>query len=255
MYVFELSLENDSGANNINTQYKQGVAQESCSILLIDDSDGASGLVSQLESVGCRVINVQSELDGMYQLLQHERPQLIFLSGEFNDSNGSNSLSFLEKLRAVLTIPIVFVIRGEQVSLGLQAMKMGANDLLVTPADKWELQIRILLQLTAQEFYSSAVRSGSKELRLQKSNRCVCYQNAVVELTKTEFDILAELISCAGELVPKSRLSKQTLRRELQPYDRSLDMHISNIRKKIMRMGCNNIIRTVRGSGYVYIGK
>jgi two-component system response regulator CpxR len=72
-------------------------------------------------------------------------------------------------------------------------------------------------------------------------------------LTGTEFLMLVELMKHAGQLLSKEQLSEQVLGRKLAPFDRSLDMHVSNIRKKLAQQGVQDVIKTVRGNGYMMI--
>jgi two-component system response regulator CpxR len=72
-------------------------------------------------------------------------------------------------------------------------------------------------------------------------------------LTSVEFDLLANLVAEAGHVVRKDDLSEAVLERKLSPYDRSLDMHISNLRKKLgPRPDGSDRIKTIRSVGYIY---
>jgi two-component system response regulator CpxR len=74
-----------------------------------------------------------------------------------------------------------------------------------------------------------------------------------VELTGVEFTLLESLLRAAGHVVGREELGKTVLGRRLMPYDRSLDMHVSNLRKKLGHMsGEHERIKTVRGRGYIY---
>ncbi len=72
-----------------------------------------------------------------------------------------------------------------------------------------------------------------------------------IEMTATEFMLLAQLMKKAGQLQTKQILSEQVLGRKLSAFDRSLDMHVSNIRKKLAQQGVNDVIKTIRGNGYL----
>jgi len=75
----------------------------------------------------------------------------------------------------------------------------------------------------------------------------------VVELTTVEYDVLEKLLRAAGRIVSREELSRQVLGRNPSPFDRSIDMHISNLRKKLgHRVGKVDRIKTVRGVGYIY---
>ena len=79
-------------------------------------------------------------------------------------------------------------------------------------------------------------------------SREVFIDNNAIELTATEFNILSTLIISPNEVITKSRLTEQALGRKLSLYDRALDIHVSNLRKKIVQLD----IKTVRGQGYMF---
>jgi two-component system response regulator CpxR len=75
----------------------------------------------------------------------------------------------------------------------------------------------------------------------------------MVELTAVEFDLLEKLLRAAGRIITREELSKDVLGRSTSPFDRSIDMHISNLRKKLgHQSGLLERIKTVRGVGYIY---
>ena len=84
-------------------------------------------------------------------------------------------------------------------------------------------------------------------------SRTVTCGNHPIDMTSTEFSLLHVLLREAGSVVLKSALSQQALGRKLSPYDRSLDMHVSNLRKKLGPLpDGQERIKTVRGMGYIY---
>ena len=91
------------------------------------------------------------------------------------------------------------------------------------------------------------------DVELVTAARSVTVNGHPVSLTSLEFDLLAALLSEAGKTVRKEDLSEKVLERKLSPYDRSLDMHISNLRKKLgLRADGSERIKTIRSAGYIY---
>ena len=91
------------------------------------------------------------------------------------------------------------------------------------------------------------------DLELSRSARTVTCDGEELPLTSVEFELLAALLANAGSVVRKEELSETVLERRLSPYDRSLDMHISNLRKKLgPRKDETERIKTVRSVGYIY---
>jgi DNA-binding response OmpR family regulator len=94
------------------------------------------------------------------------------------------------------------------------------------------------------------------DLEMSSSSRSATLDGKEVVLTSLEFDLLAALVRHAGSIVKKEELSETVLERELSPYDRSLDMHISNLRKKLgLRSDGSDRIKTIRSVGYIYTVK
>ncbi len=90
-------------------------------------------------------------------------------------------------------------------------------------------------------------------MELDSGTRTVIRAGENVELTAVEFDLLEKLLRAAGSIVTREELSKEVLGRNASPFDRSIDMHISNLRKKLgQQFGAGERIKTVRGVGYIY---
>ena len=91
------------------------------------------------------------------------------------------------------------------------------------------------------------------DVQLDSGARAVSRGGKNVELTAVEFDLLEKLLRAAGRIVTREELSKEVLGRSSSPFDRSIDMHISNLRKKLgHKFGTTERIKTVRGVGYIY---
>ena len=91
------------------------------------------------------------------------------------------------------------------------------------------------------------------DVELDSGTRAVQRAGENIELTAVEFDLLEKLLRAAGRIITREELSKEVLGRSSSPFDRSIDMHISNLRKKLGRQfGSTERIKTVRGVGYIY---
>jgi two-component system response regulator CpxR len=89
-------------------------------------------------------------------------------------------------------------------------------------------------------------------LEIHPSSRTVIVEGKLLDLTSTEFNLLHTLVKQVGHLVSKETLSKHALDRTLEKYDRSIDMHMSNLRKKMAKYHLESMIITVRGQGYQF---
>ena len=92
-------------------------------------------------------------------------------------------------------------------------------------------------------------------MQLNIAAQTVACNSHEVELTGTEFAVLRLLMSSSPDLVPKQAISEQVLGRKLAAFDRSIDMHVSNLRKKLNMFSEQEKIKTHRGVGYVYLGE
>ena len=165
----------------------------------------------------------------------------------------------LEVLKAVRqtdneTPVIMLTARGDDIDriLGLE---LGADDYMPKPCNPRELLARvkaILRRANISEQKPSAksdqIQMG--ELSMNTHNRQVQLQGETLVLTQTEFDILQLLLESPDELISKQHISEEILGRKLGAYDRSIDVHISNLRRKLSPTDTLNI-QTVRGSGYL----
>ena len=88
--------------------------------------------------------------------------------------------------------------------------------------------------------------------RLNSAERSATYAGTDLQLTAAEFNVLRVLLAQAGTVVDKDSLCRQALGRALTAYDRSIDVHISKLRKKLAALGGDNLIVSVRGSGYQF---
>jgi two-component system response regulator CpxR len=135
-------------------------------------------------------------------------------------------------------------------------LEIGADDYLPKPFNPRELVARlraILRRVEGSVHEGLPERLSVDDVELVTAARSVTVGGEPVTLTSLEFDLLAALLNEAGKTVRKEDLSEKVLERKLSPYDRSLDMHISNLRKKLgLRADGSERIKTIRSAGYIY---
>ncbi|REJ78811.1 MAG: DNA-binding response regulator [Acidobacteria bacterium] len=223
-------------------------------VLIVDDDEELCELVSEYLTVeGFDVDSVNDGEEG----LRHAREELhdlIILDVMMPKKNG---FDVLRELRQTSTIPVVMLTaRGEDMER-IVGLEIGADDYLPKPFNPRELVARIRAVLRriekAGDDEDQAERLRSGELEMNTSARSAKMKGKDLGLTAVEYDILAELLRNAGQVVKKEDLSVRVLERELSPFDRSLDMHISNIRKKLgEHKGGKDRIKTIRSVGYIF---
>jgi len=172
---------------------------------------------------------------------------------------GLNGFDVLRRIRMQSTIPVLMLTaRGEDVDR-IVGLEIGADDYLPKPFNPRELvaRIRAILRRSSSSRLAWPMVNNSRvemgDLVLDIGTRTASCSGRQVELTSVEYAVLELLVRSAGSLVTREELSRRVLDRELSPYDRSIDMHISNLRKKLgHKVGDVERIKTIRSAGYVY---
>jgi len=166
---------------------------------------------------------------------------------------GMQGLDVLRQLRGFSNVPVLMLTaRGDDTDriLGLE---LGADDYLPKPCNPRELAARlraILRRARSEDAPAGAVAAGP--VRIDPANRSASCGGRNLELTGAEFNVLFALVDAAGRVVDKETLSREALGRPLSAYDRSIDVHISKIRKKLAARGADDLIVSVRGAGYQF---
>jgi DNA-binding response OmpR family regulator len=155
----------------------------------------------------------------------------------------------LRKLREFSDTPVIMLTaRGEDTDR-IVGLEMGADDYLPKPCNPRELaaRLRAILRRTERSREEESTLLEVGELLASTTERRVHYLGRELKLTTAEFNVLLVLMRHAGEVVNKELICQQALGRALTAYDRSVDVHVSNLRKKL---GESELIKNVRGVGY-----
>jgi two-component system, OmpR family, response regulator CpxR len=224
-------------------------------ILMIDDDTELCQLVAQYLALDGYQFTAAHDGQQGLDLAQSSTFDLILLDIMLP---GLDGLSVLKVLRSGRYCPVLMLTaRGDDVDR-IVGLELGADDYLAKPFNPRELVARIKAILRRVELTRApqSVQTTSlvvNGLVLNRQNRQFSCKGNTINLTATEFQLLDLLMSRAGEVISKDELSREVLGKRLQTYDRSLDMHISNIRKKIMPFCQEDRIQTLRGSGYLFL--
>lgn len=220
-------------------------------ILLVDDDQELCALLKrylerelfQVEVAHDAEAGLAEALSGKYQAVILD----IMLPG-------GNGLEILRTLRSRSHLPVLMLTaKGDEMDR-IEGLEIGADDYLAKPCNPRELSAR--LRSILRRGRPSAIASEQlqvDDLLIDFGQHQVFRDGTSLDLTLTEFNILSTLARESGKIIEKNHLAEQSLQRSLTLFDRSLDMHLSNLRKKI---GANSKgeprIRTVRGLGYMY---
>ena len=223
-------------------------------ILVIDDDVELCSLVTEyLEAEGFKVEAVFDGKRGLERALNG--PQLLVVLDVMLP--GLNGLDVLRRIRIASKIPVLLLTaRGEDVDR-IVGLEIGADDYLPKPFNPRELvaRIRAILRRTRTAPQSDpipeVVRVG--DIELDPATRTVRQRGTRIEFTSVEFNLLEVLLREAGRVVAREELVDTVLSRKFSPFDRSIDMHISKVRKKLGDSDTGaELIKTVRGVGYIF---
>jgi two-component system, OmpR family, response regulator CpxR len=225
-------------------------------VLVVDDDVEFTRLVAEFLQAEAS-FEVTARHDGLTGVAaaREFQPDIIVLDVGLPRMNGFDALRAIR--RDVATPVIMLTARGDDIDriLGLES---GADDYIPKPCNLRELaaRIRAVLRRTSpgDESWASAPGITVDDLRIEPGSHSVYVGSELIAVTATEFLVLEALVSFSGEVVPKDVIARRALGRRILPYDRSVDVHVGNLRKKLgpLRDGRQRI-KTVRGRGYLYV--
>lgn len=167
-----------------------------------------------------------------------------------------NGFEVLRQIRAASDIPVMMLTaRGDEIDR-IVGLEMGADDYLPKPFNPRELVARlraIQRRMTVPKTSAAENRISKGDITLDLATRSVTCGDELLDLTSVEFSVLETLLRMAGTVLSRDELSRMALGRELNHADRSIDVHVSNLRKKIRPFEqAGERIKSVRGIGYIY---
>ena len=224
-------------------------------LLMIDDDTGLCELLSEyLSSQGFEIQSVHDGEQGL-KLAQANDYALILLDVMLPTLDGFEVLKQLRQTK--LTPVIMLTAKGEDFDR-IFGLELGADDYIPKPFNHRELLARVKAITRRIEHINSLNINTTNKLLVNGVTINLAAREASIDentltLTGTEYEILALLCKNASQVVSKEQISEEVLGRRLASFDRSIDMHVSNIRKKIAEHIKTERIKTMRGTGYVFI--
>ena len=223
-------------------------------LLIIDDDVRLSEmLVEYLVPEGIELTAVASGVAGL-RSAQRENFDLIILDVMLPGLSGFDVLKQLRETGAKTPV-LMLTARGDDVDR-IIGLDLGADDYLPKPFNPRELLARIkaILRRTSETDGDQPMEVSVGDLRVNLPRREAWIKEHPLKLTNAEFVILVTLMRSPGEVVSREALTRTALGRQLLPDDRSLDTHISNLRRKLGGEADGEVlIRSIRGSGYVLV--
>lgn len=218
-------------------------------VLLIDDDRDFTALLAEyLVGDGFACEQASDPVEGLERALT-ERFDAIVLDVMMPQMDG---MELLRRLRRETSVPVLMLTaRGDSIDR-IVGLELGADDYVPKPVHPRELAARLRAILRRQQVEpEGAVRDlRVGPLRLAPASRESWVGDRPLSLTVSEFDLLLLLARRPGEVVTKDELFERALRRPREPYDRSVDVHVSNLRQKLSAAGGGVEIETARALGY-----
>jgi two-component system response regulator CpxR len=224
------------------------IKTESPQILVIDDDTRLCELIREFFTGSG--YSIQTAFDGPSGLSRA-------LDGDFDlilldvMLPGMDGFGVLTQLRRRLNVPVIMLTAQGAMQDRIQGLNSGADDYLAKPFGPEELAARInaVLRRTRLNTAESPEMLSLAQLRLSASTKRVWVRDQQTEITCTEFDILDLLVRAKGRVVTRDEVCTMLYQRKATPFERSLEVHISRLRKKTADAGV--VIRSIRGIGYL----
>ena len=170
---------------------------------------------------------------------------------------GLTGFEVLKALGGAHKTPVLMLTAKGDNSDRVRGLELGADDYLAKPFQHQELLARInailrRINIVKSNQPTSETLSINEVILNQATREVHCHRQAV-ELTGTEFQILTLLMKQATTIVSKNTISEEVMQRKLSAFDRSIDMHVSNIRRKLSCFSSVEKLKTIRGAGYIFL--
>ncbi|WP_158144619.1 response regulator [Vibrio metschnikovii] len=224
-------------------------------ILLIDDDTELTNLLKEVLSYeGFDVSEANDGQSGLAAL--NDEIDLILLDVMMPKLNGMETL---KRLRENWTTPVLMLTaKGEEIDRVI-GLELGADDYLPKPFSDRELlaRIRAILRRTQhQSLHKPSDVIECQDIQVYPGKQEAYCQGQLLDLTTTEFALLGHFAQNPGETLTKEMLSLDVLGKRLAAFDRAIDMHVSNLRKKLPeRVDGKPRIKTLRGRGYLMVAE
>jgi two-component system response regulator CpxR len=220
-------------------------------VLIVDDDVALCELLAEsLNTEGFAIEAVHNGPRGLERALSQEHA-LVILDLMLP---GMGGLDVLRRIRARSQVPVlILTARGEDVER-IFGLEIGADDYLPKPFNPRELVARMrAIQRRTVRATTATEPLIVGDIRLDPAAREVRLRDALLALTSVEFTLLEMLLQHAGRVVTREQLTETVLGHKLGPFDRVIDVHVSNVRKKLGSSHGGERIKSVRGSGYLFV--
>ncbi len=216
--------------------------------MIVDDDVELCSLLKEFFQREGFVVDCVHEGQGGLEAAKHGGYDLVVLDVMLP---GLDGFELLKQLRSDSRVPVLMLTaRGEDIDR-IVGLELGADDYLSKPFNQRELTARVKAILRRTEIKTNRGRVEVNGVVLDPGTRAVTCEGKAVDVTTLEFDILEQLMRNAGRVVSRDGLMESLYNRKATPFDRSIDMHVSHLRRKLE--GGRAVIKTIRGAGYQFV--
>jgi DNA-binding response OmpR family regulator len=220
-------------------------------ILVVDDEPEIVRFVrAYLEDAGYRVVSASDGQQALF-VARHEKPDLVILDLMMP---GMDGWDFIRRYRQERDTPVVVLTARVEESDQVQGLELGADDYVTKPFSPRALvaRVRAVLRRAQGEPTLPAVLRGG-DIVLDRETHAATLSGERVDLTPTEFDLLEVLMAAPGRVFSRTELLDRVLGDEADVFERTVDAHVKNLRRKIEPDPANpRYVVTVRGAGYKF---
>jgi len=220
-------------------------------IMVVDDDKDIRKLVENiLGKDGFVTIGAESGADALKKV-HGSKPDLIILDLQLPDKDGFEVCKILRNDPATRTIPVVFLTVQTLDSYKIAGLEIGADDYITKPFNQTELLARIKAVLRRSEWRDEkedALKSGAVSIDMEK--HIICVDKKPLDISPKEFDLMVSFLRNPGKVMTRKELSESVWGQEYFDNTRTVDVHISRLRRKLGKLG--DKIHTVERVGYRY---
>ena len=219
-------------------------------ILIVEDEAAQQAVLAyNLTSAGYETVQAVDG-DKALQLIEEQLPDLILLDWMLPGTSGIEICRQLKVRKDTQAIPIIMLSARSEELDKVRGLETGADDYLQKPYGIQELLARIKLQLKRTRPATMGAELQHDDLRMDTETQRVWYADREITLGRREYALLLALIEQPGKVFKRVTLLDQVWGRECDVETRTVDVHIARLRKALIKYKGENIIRTIRGSGY-----
>lgn len=219
-------------------------------ILVIDDEKDLIKLVDHnLSKEGFLVVSAKNGADGI-EIAKKHKPNLILLDIMMPKMDGWEVCKLLKSNAELAQIPVIMLTARAAETDKIVGLELGADDYITKPFSPRELVARVKAVLRRFESAKSKKQLTVEDISIDYAGRAVTIKGKPLNITNTEFNLLWHLATNRGRVISRDDLVSAGRGDDAMVIDRTIDVHIASLRKKMGKSG--NLIETVRGVGYKF---